>query len=271
MSFLMDDGAYGGQLFVGTGKPPALGVGLNKIRGSSYIEAPLQTGNDLSFRNVWATTMIGPLTNTDSPQPRIPGRLTACGSWNNSPYSLAVIGDAAIFDNLDVNRSIVAGRNIRAGRDIIAQGDVKSQCGGHTLSRKKNFDIPHPSKEGWRLRHTCPEGPTNDVYIRGRIKNKNEIEFPIYWKDFVDINSITVNLTPVGAHQNIIVKRIDEKKVYLQCMGNMPIDCFYHIFAERKDGEKLISEYPGDSPADYPGNNNEYSVSGYHYDIKEEK
>jgi hypothetical protein len=49
----------------------------------------------------------------------------------------------------------------------------------------------------------------------------------------------------------------------------MPIDCFYHIFAERSDGEKLIPEYEGQSPADYPGNNNEYSVSGYHYDTKE--
>ena len=49
----------------------------------------------------------------------------------------------------------------------------------------------------------------------------------------------------------------------------MPIDCFYQIFAERKDGEALIAEYPGETPADYPGNNDEYSVSGYHYDTKE--
>ncbi len=50
----------------------------------------------------------------------------------------------------------------------------------------------------------------------------------------------------------------------------MPIDCYYHIYAERKDGEKLIPEYKGSSPADYPGNNNEYSISGYHYDTKTE-
>ena len=41
------------------------------------------------------------------------------------------------------------------------------------------------------------------------------------------------------------------------------------IFAERKDGEKLIPEYQGETPSDYPGNNKEYSVSGYHYDVKE--
>ena len=30
--------------------------------------------------------------------------------------------------------------------------------------------------------------------------------------------------------------------------------------------ERLIPEYEGETPADYPGNNDEYSVSGYHYD-----
>ena len=91
---------------------------------------------------------------------------------------------------------------------------------------------------------------------------------PSYWKGLVDENSITVTLTPIGSHQDVIVKRWDEERVYLQSRGNMPIDCFYQIFAERKDGEALIAEYPGESPADYPGNNDEYSISGYHYDKK---
>jgi hypothetical protein len=30
----------------------------------------------------------------------------------------------------------------------------------------------------------------------------------------------------------------------------------------------LIPEYPGETPADYPGNNDQYSIVGYHYDIK---
>ena len=68
----------------------------------------------------------------------------------------------------------------------------------------------------------------------------------------------------------MIVKRIDKDKVYLQSQGGMPIDCFFHIFGTRADGERLISEYEGQTPADYPGNNDEYSVSGYHYDVREE-
>jgi hypothetical protein len=40
------------------------------------------------------------------------------------------------------------------------------------------------------------------------------------------------------------------------------------VYGERADGEKLIVEYEGESPADYPGNNDEYSVVGWNYDIR---
>lgn len=258
----------GKRLFVGEGKPECLGRGPFEIRGSSYIESPSIFGNP-GFPNVWASVMIGPMVNPDSPTPFIPGIISACTPVNNSPYSLAVVGDAAIMNHLDVAANITNGRNINAGGNIIARGQVMSQCGGHVLSAKKNFDIPHPTKDGWRLRHTCPEGPSNDVYVRGRVTGRFEIELPSYWKGLVDETTLSITLTSIGAHQDVIVKRWDDSKIYLQSKGNMPIDCFYHIFAERKDGEKLISEYKGTSPADYPGNNKEYSISGYHYDIKE--
>jgi len=205
--------------------------------------------------------MIGPCVNTDlKTPPLIPGAL--CTGVNN-PYSLAVQGGSAFLGNIDT------ALNVNVGLNLIAQGEVMSRCGGHILSAKKNFDIPHPSKEGYRLRHTCPEAPYNDVYIRGKIKNTNEIPLPDYWQDFVDQSSITVNLTPVGAHQNIIVKRVEPERIVLQSQGGIPIHCYYHVFAERKDGEKLIPEYEGTTPADYPGDNDQYSISGYHYDVKE--
>jgi len=253
----------GGQLKVGTGIVPAIKEGDTKINGSMFAEGPVVFGAPLQFPTAYATVNIGPLTNSDpdSVPPVIPGSL--CSGVHN-PYSLCVSGNAAVFDFLDV------GSNIGAGGNILAQGNIISNCGGHVLAAKKNFDIPHPTKEGWRLRHTCPEGPSNDVYFRGRVLNRTEILLPVYWKKLVDWTTITVSLTPVGAHQNVIVKRIDEDKVYLQAHGGMPIDCFYHIYGTRADGERLIPEYEGKSPADYPGNNNEYSVSGYHYDIREE-
>ena len=65
----------------------------------------------------------------------------------------------------------------------------------------------------------------------------------------------------------MIVKRISpiERKIYLQCQGGMPVDCFYHIMAERKDIEKLIPEYEGTSPGDYPGDNSKYNIAGYNH------
>ena len=258
MSFNLDDANIGGQLKVGTGIFPAIGEGAIKTNGSAGIEGPIVVGEPTRFTSLYATVNIGPLTNSDvTRSPIIPGSL--CSGVNN-PYSLAVVGASAFMDNLDCNMHIAAGRDIRA------QGNVISNCGGHILAAKKNFDIPHPTKEGYRLRHTCPEGPSNDVYFRGRVTNKTEIILPNYWKKLVDFTTITVNLTPIGAHQNVIVKRIDEEKIYLQSKGGMPINCFFHIYGTRADGERLIPEYEGKTPADYPGNNDEYSVSGYHYD-----
>jgi hypothetical protein len=261
MAFSFDDIAIGKRFFLGFGKPEILGRGPNEIRGSMFAEGPAIFGNAKAFPSIWATVMIGPNKNRDSPPCVVPGNLSACGGVNHSPYSLAVKGNAAIFNHLDVSRTVTAGTNIFAGGTIRAQGDVISHCGGHVLSNKKNFDIPHPSKEGWRLRHTCPESPSNDVYIRGRVKNKNTIELPDYWKDFVDIKNITVTLTPIGSHQNVIVKSWDSENVYLQSNGGMPIDCFYTIYAERIDGDRLIPEYKGLTPNDYPGDNNEYNIN----------
>jgi len=252
---------YCGQLLVTPGKevPTALGIGPYKIKGSAFFDGPVQVGDVATYPNVWATMMVGPVSSNVNQPPFVPGAL--CTGVNN-PYSLAVVGDMALFDTLDAQGSI------NVGEDLVAQGEVMSRCGKHILSAKKNFDIPHPTREGWRLRHTCPEGPSNDVYFRGRITNKKEIRLPEYWEKLVDPTTITVNLTPIGAHQNVIVKRIGENTVYLQSNGGIPINCYYHIYGTRADGERLISEYEGESPADYPGNNDEYSISGYHYDVK---
>ena len=52
----------------------------------------------------------------------------------------------------------------------------------------------------------------------------------------------------------MIVKRISpiERRIYLQAQGGMPVDCFYHIMAERKDVNRLVVEYEGNSWEDYP-------------------
>lgn len=263
MALSQDDIYVSHQLTVGDGFPKKiLKTGNEKVRGSAAIEGPVVIGSLDSWNSQTANVMIGPDENIDSDGPQLNDNLIVCGDIiNNSPYSLHVVGDARIDDNLDVKREIASGRGIKSGRSIEAQGDVTALCGEHRLSLKKNFDIPHPTKSGWRLRHTCTEAPYNDVYIRGRLKHSDEIILPEYWSKFVDVDSITVNITPIGVSQNIMVKAITKKKIILSSNSVLPIDCFYHVFATRADGDTLIPEYRGNSPDDYPGNNSEYLIN----------
>ena len=144
-------------------------------------------------------------------------------------------------------------------------------CSGKS-SGAKSFDIQHPSKEGHRLRHVCVEGPTSDVYVRGRLKDKNVIELPEYWKGLVDSDSITVQLQPIGdRHFHLNIVEVDNQKIVVKEADDKAIDCFYHVYGERKDVEKNISEYEGESPADYPGDQSDYSIAGFTYDIREEQ
>ena len=230
----------GKQLHVGAGDPKALGTGTDLVRGSAYIEGPLQVGDDEAYDTITATVMIGTEQNTDTKE--------------HPKESLHVKGNVKIEGDTDQTGEINASGTVLGGS--------VEDTGGNVLSAKKDFDIPHPTKEGHRLRHVCLDGPEAAVYIRGRVNNGlNVIDLPAYWSGLGDYETITVQLTAYGSHQNVIVKRISpiEQRIYLQAQGGMPVDCFYHIMAERKDGEKLIPEYEGKSIEDYPGDNREYT------------
>jgi hypothetical protein len=248
MSSFTDEELFG-RLFVGKGKPEGLGRGTGAIRGAAYMQGPTQMGKDSAFDVADASLMIGPPENSDMLVPRYSAHVKGLVKHK---------GDTLHDGNL-------IGSNLKGctGQDC---SWTKSKI---NVQSWKGFDIEHPSKEGHRLRYVCLEGPEGGVYIRGRVKNQTEIHLPEYWEELVDIQSLTVSLTPVGSHQDVIVKRWDEDKIYLQSKGGMPIDCFYHIFAERKDGEKLIVEYQGESPADYPGDSSQYSIAGYDYGRRE--
>ena len=238
----------GKQLQVGAGEAKALGKGVDMVRGSAYIEGPLQVGDDEAYDTITATVMIGTEQNTDTKE--------------HPKESLHVKGDVKIEGDTDQEGSTTQTGNITLTGEVIASTEVTAS--GVTLTSRKPFDIPHPTKKGWRLRHVCLEGPESAVYCRGRVNNRNNvIDLPDYWSGLVDYGTITVQLTAYGSHQNVIVKRISpiEQRIYLQAQGGMPVDCFYHIMAERKDGEKLTVEYEGESIDDYPGDNSIYSIN----------
>ena len=133
----------------------------------------------------------------------------------------------------------------------------------------KTFDIPHARKKGKRIRHVCLEGPEAAIYIRGRLSNKNEIQLPEYWDGLIDPETITVSLTQIGSSQDLMVDKIEwGKKIIIKSGNASAIDCFYEVKAARyidpeNHDEKLHVVYDGDSPADYPGNNDNYIIGGY--------
>ena len=84
------------------------------------------------------------------------------------------------------------------------------------------------------------EGPENGVYLRGKLTAPNDtIELPEYWTKLVDPDSITIQLTSIGKHQDLYVKDISNNCVFV---GGLEGSCFYVIFAERVDVPKLEVE-----------------------------
>ena len=259
MSWGFDDTNIGGRLQVGTGIVPAIKEGDEKINGSMHCEGPAVFGGPTEFPDNFATLMVGRTKNDD--KDCVPAKRSLYVKGNT-----VIEGDTGTNKTLYIESSAGQAININDGTVWIndsGEAMFKTGTSGQTMSsrfgqadgRPKPFDIKHPSKEGWRLRYACIEGAEVGVYHRGRLRRGKEIFLPRYWKDLVHINSITVQLQPIGAHQDIIIKRWDDEKIYLKTMGGMPIDCFYHVYAERKDINPLITEYQGDSWKDYPDPN----------------
>lgn len=69
--------------------------------------------------------------------------------------------------------------------------------------------------------------------LSGRAK-KTLIKLPEEWEELVDLSTITVHLTQIGANQNLIVKRVQGLEVHLQTNG-MPPDYYYLIVGKILD------------------------------------
>jgi hypothetical protein len=213
----------GERLFVGKSKPEVFGRGAASVQGTADIEGPAIIGDENKFPAGSSSTDLASLMIAETKNPEM----------KPIPfYSLLVTTYARIKSFLKID-TLLSVKFVKA-KIIVTE---------KLFAGVKNFRIDHPlDPKNKDLIYSCLEGPEIGVYIRGRITNKTEIELPDYWRKLVDKNSISVQLQPIGAHQNIIVKRWDDKKVYLQGQGGMPIDCFYHIYAERKDIPKLEVE-----------------------------
>ena len=249
-------------------EPDISPTGTAVLNGPVYIGKPTASPSYEAFLNVTSNAA------TQSPIDRQPkaeanlaiktdGNVVIDGD-NKTIQALLVNGDVTINGNTNQDGNITATGNIKCTNFI---GSVSNSTG--KSSGAKAFDIPHPSKEGHRLRHICLEGPETAVYYRGRLKESNVINLPDYWKDLVHKDSITVQLQPIGSNQNLVIQEFSNEFIVIAedstntdlITDLSTIDCFYHVYGERKDVERLIVEYQGTSTDDYPGDNSIYSIN----------
>ena len=275
MAFAFDEiFAYGGQLIVAAKKrvPQALGRGREKIDHSAYIEGNTQIGKVDAFESANATLMVG-RENTKGTSRALHTRGNVRIEGDGSTVDALTVsgGDihAATFYGSGSNTVYIHGDlHVTGSTDTGNKGRLAARFGAAD-GKPKPFDIKHPSKEGWRLRYACIEGPEVGVYHRGRVRNEKIIKLPYYWKDLVDVESISVQLQPIGAHQDVIVKRWDAETIYLQAQGGLPVNCFYHVYATRKDVNPLHVEYEGNSWKDYPDPNFNPETAGENPNFKD--
>ena len=71
--------------------------------------------------------------------------------------------------------------------------------------------------------------------LHGRTQKKL-INIPQDWEKLVDLSTVTVHLTEVGAKQGLVVKRVQGLEVHLQTQG-LPVDCYYMIIGELLEKE----------------------------------
>ena len=186
------------------------------------------------------------------------------------------IHSTAQIDSLQVNTSIIGDGSITIAGNVTAPIFNGLATSAKTINGGA-FDIPHFRDEKKRIRHVIAEGPEAGIYVRGTLKDSNEIELPEYWDGIVDPETITVTLTQIGYSQDLIVEGIEWGKVIKVKSGTgANIHCFYEIWAARyinplDHDEKLHVVYEGDSPEDYPGNNEYYLIGGWDYDRRETK
>jgi len=225
--------------------------------GTAVLNGPVYIGDTAASPGYEAVLNVASNAAIQSPldtQPRCNANLAVkvdgdskfVGDGKTGPDAITVIGDMFVSGAVDCGN-----KGKLAARFSVADG------------RPKPFDIQHPTKgKGHRLRYACIEGPEVGVYYRGRLKGSNIIELPYYWKDLVHEDTITVQLQPIGKNQNLVIESFNSEYVVIEVGANQDfltneilIDCFYHVYGERKDINPLITEYEGDTWQDYPDPN----------------
>ena len=235
--------------------------------GTAVLNGPVYVGTPSASPGYDAVFNVGTPPPPQSPLNRQPPLSASLGIKLDG--SMEIVGDGRVPNALKIsggqlNKLFVDGDAVFTGAvDCGNKGKLADRF-GVADSKPKPFDLEHPTKgKGHRLRYACIEGPEVAVYCRGRLKESNVINLPDYWKDLVHEDSITVQLQPIGKTQNLVIQEFNNEFIVIAedstntdlITDLSTIDCFYHVYGERKDINPLIVEYEGNSWKDYPDPN----------------
>jgi hypothetical protein len=241
------------------------------LPGTTVLNGPCYIGATGAPGVPRATCMIGPSLFGNPNALEVIGIANIFGSFNVSAIStftgLSTLFGTSIFNGIGIKNAVDIKNALNLGQGptvfnglltanggivtpIIRSNVCKSDYGifNAVAAPFKQFNIPHPSKPGYRLAHGCLEGPEYGVYFRGQLNDKNIIELPKFWDNLINLESITVHFTPRSMYQELYVKSIEWGKI-IHIVNNLggPIECDYIVYAERKDIAKIVVEYEGDS------------------------
>ena len=223
MAWTSDDQQVHKQLVVGGKTSSSVGKSDDeKILGSVYVENGVHVGSPDAFGIMEGTCMV----NKSSEQ--------------QGEFAMEVQDDQHIRDNLWVEQETKT-KTLVADKIDVRKAFITTINKGSC-----NFVIDHQTKPGHKLRYTCMEGPTKDVFVRGKLVGDNVINLPEEWMWLVHEDTITVNLTPIGAPQTLWVKSINNSQVVIWTNSQTPINCHYTIVGERADTPREPNVFPSE-------------------------
>jgi hypothetical protein len=108
----------------------------------------------------------------------------------------------------------------------------------------KNFCIDHPLDKDKYLIHACIEGPTADVYYRGRVEFERgdaecRVDLPEWFNKLVILDSVTIHITTINSFTNTCVDIDNLNENYFtikrQKDFEQKLSCFWEVKGERED------------------------------------